>query len=626
MTEQVQEKLKLEPEKSLSVSQGILYGIGCGIGGSIFILLGTGIKVAGPGVIISLLLGGVLIFLTALNYSELSTSLPISGGAYNFSKEGLGGFFAFIIGFFLWIANIATCSFSAQAFALVIVIFFPHLSQYLQIPIAILAVLFISIVFFRTQRFAIRTLIILTITLLAIFCVFIISGLFIAPITNASGYNPSYIYTGTNFFGVIQMFALLFIFFTSITSNLAYFNVDLKNRSKNIPRVNILAILLTLIIYLLIAFVVLINIGNKTEGLIESPVLLGEVLFDILGPFGFYLMGVALIISTLIAMNAALSSAVSVLQALARDHYVPKKLNKVKENTGLPMNALILTTFIALIFTYLAIVYTNIGFTAEITSFIYFFGLAFVNFAAVSLRYKRKELDRPFKAPFFPYLPILVGSTCLILAFVLEPGAIILGVIIFAIAISYYLLTIADRYSIVITMAGIKFFSIVIVGMCIWIINNMIILHSPIPGFEMFFTIVLLRILIIICIFAIGTVFLDIIPLREVVYFVIKKVDKEKVAIDIGIGQIIELDKNRLKLIHNANLIIAFIQLISSGFIFCLIFLFGMDIISIEKITVGTIIISNIIGNYFFAASLIFLGVSLFFSGILLIYLNRKMI
>jgi amino acid transporter len=146
------------PEKKHGIMAGILYGIGCGIGGSIFILLSTGIDVAGPGVLISLILGGVLIFFTALNYSELSTSLPISGGAYNFTKEGIGGFSAFIIGSFLWIANIATCSFSAQALTIIIVIFFPFLEIY-SIPIAITAVILTSIVFLRTQRFATRTLI-----------------------------------------------------------------------------------------------------------------------------------------------------------------------------------------------------------------------------------------------------------------------------------------------------------------------------------------------------------------------------------------------------------------------------------------------------------------------------------
>jgi L-asparagine transporter-like permease len=43
--------------RNVKLFQGVLYGIGCGIGGSIFILLGDAIRVAGPGVLISLLLG-----------------------------------------------------------------------------------------------------------------------------------------------------------------------------------------------------------------------------------------------------------------------------------------------------------------------------------------------------------------------------------------------------------------------------------------------------------------------------------------------------------------------------------------------------------------------------------------
>ncbi len=616
-------EIELEPEKKYGITAGILYGIGCGIGGSIFVLLGTGIEVAGPGVLISLLLGGILIFLTALNFSELSTSLPISGGAYNFSKEGIGGFSAFIIGTFLFIANIATCSFSAQVFTIIIVIFFPFLEPYI-IPVAIMAVVLTSIVFFRTQRFAIRTLIILTITLITIFSIFIISGLFISPTTNPSGYNPNFLYSQMSILGIIQMFALLFIFFTSITQNLAYFNVDLKNPSKNIPKVNILAILLTLIIYLSITFVVLINLGNKAENLSGSPVLLGEILFEILGPIGFYLMGAAMLISTLIAMNAALGSAVSLLQALARDNYVPSKFTELNKKKTVPTYALIFTTVISIVFTFLAVVYTSIGFTAEITTFIYFIGLAAVNFAAVNLRRKRKALARPFKAPFFPYLPIIVGTTCLILAFILEPAAIILGSILFLIAILYYSLTITDRYSIAITLAGLKVLCIIVVGTLIWVLNNVSILSSPTQGYELFFTQVLLRILIVICIFTIGTIFLDIIPLREITYFLIKKVDKERVAIDIGVGQIIELDKTESKLIHNANIIIGIMQIVSSLFIFYMVTLLEMDFISIEQITFRGIKIDHITSEFLYTSSLLFFGICLSISGAYMLYLNRK--
>ncbi len=613
---------RIQPTRTVGLASGILYGIGCGIGGSIFILLGTAIEAAKSGILISLILGGILIFLTALNYSELSTSLPISGGAYNFSKEALGGFLAFIIGFFLWIANIATFSFSAQAFVVVIDSFFPAtLIPPLFLIIVIISILFTAIVVFRTQRLALRTLIILSIILLVLFAIFIFAGLFIAPITNKSRFSPQFLYSEINFLSIISMFSLMFIFFTSITSNVAYLNPDLKNPSKNIPKVNIYAILATLSIYLSISVVVLINIGNNASGLGDSPLLLAEVLFNILGIPGYILMVLAAAISTFIAMNAALGSAVSVLYALARDHYVSNKLTKVSKKRNVPSLVLIITIIIAIIFTLLSIFFANIGFSANIATFIYLIGLAFVNYAAVSLRRKRKELDRPFKAPFFPYLPIIVMSFCLILALFLEPRAIFLGGIIFIIGITYYLITIADRHSIVLTMAGLKVIGIIVIGILIWVLKNFSTLNSPLNGFVLIFDDVLLRILIFICIFTVGTVFLDILPLKELVYFFIRKINKKEVAIDIGIGQIIELKKSKAKLIYYVNMIISAVQMGSSVFIFILVSLFASDIINIDIFFTG---VGETTGEYIFNTILIFFGGILLFSGSLSLYRNRE--
>jgi hypothetical protein len=420
------------------------------------------------------------------------------------------------------------------------------------------------------------------------------------------------------------MFSLLFIFFTGITSNLAHLNADLKNPSKNIPKTNIYAILITLFIYISITIVVMINIGNDPTGLGESPILLALVLNNILGPLGYLLMGIAAIISTFIAMNSALGSAVNVMHALARDHYVSQKLLKVNKKTQVPTLALIITTGITIFFTILAIIFADIGFTANITTFIYFFGLAFVNFAAVSLRYKRKELDRPFKAPFFPYLPILVGSTCLILAFTLNLNAVILGVIILVIGITYYFLTLADRHSIVFTIAGLKFIAVILIGVFIWILNNLSIINSPIPGFTNIFSYGLIRALIFICIFTIGTTFLEIIPLKELVYFFIKRVSKKEVAIDIGVGRIIELKKSKAKLIYNINILIGIIQIVSSFFVFSLISLITFDIISIESIIFGSTTTPNRTDEFLFVAFLMFIGVTLLFGGPLSLYLNRE--
>ncbi|MFX1408876.1 MAG: APC family permease [Promethearchaeota archaeon] len=620
------EKEKIPPKRSVGLLTGTLYGIGCGIGGSIFILLGNAIDTAGPGVLFSLIFGSILIFITALNYSELSTSLPLSGGAYNFSKEALGGFLAFIIGFFLWIASIASFSFSAQAFSIIIQEFFalPFYTPFILL-IAIISILFIAIVVFRTQKLALRTLISLTIIQIIIFGIFIFAGIIIAFTSDTSSYNPSFLKSETNFLSITFVFASTFIFFTSITSNLAYLNADLKNPSRTIPKVNIFAILITSIIYLLTSLAVLINLGNHESELGESSILLALILDDIMSFPGYLFMGFAAIISTLIAMNAALGSAISIFYALARDHYVSQKFLKVNKKTNVPSLILVITISITIIFTIIALMFANIGFTANITTFIYFIGLAFINYAAVSLRRKRKELDRPFKAPFFPYLPLIVMSFCIVLALFLEPNAIVLGLVIFFIGITYYLLTIADRHSIVLILAGLKFLTIIFVGIFIWVLNNFSILSSPIPGFDDLFQSVFVRILISIGIFTIGTVFFDIIPLKEIVYYFVRKVNKREVAIDIGIGQIIDLKKSKGKLIYTINLIIGIIQIVSSIFIFIMVSFFVIDIISIESVTFGSSIISETTAEYIMISALILFGSALLFSGPLLLYLNREL-
>lgn len=613
------------PTKPLKLSQGIVYGIGCGIGGSIFVLLGSGIQIAGSGILISLILGGILIFFTGLNFAELSTSLPIEGGAYNFSKEGLGGFLAFIIGFFLWIANTATCAFSAQTLALVFNEIFIKLnisiSNIFIILIAIFTILLTCIVVYRTQKIAIKALLFLTLLLISMLVFFIFSSLLIAPFTNTSNYNPSFIFTDIEFIGILPAFLLLFLLFTPIITNLAYFNSGIKNPSKSIPKTYIFAIILTLIIYLSITCIVLINIGVDPSNLVGTPVLLADVFESVLGPFGFYFMAIAAIIATLIAINAGIGSAVSVINALARDRFVPKKFGESKKSTGMPVLALLITASFAVLFT----IFASIGLTAEITNFIFFVGLAFVNYAAVKLRRKRKELDRPFKAPFFPVLPYFIFICFLVFAVILgiiiSIEALVLGVIILVIGIAYYLLTIADKPSIMLTVSGIKFFFFFILAFFIWVINNF---SDMTPDL-----ILINRILIGVCIFVIGTIVLDLIPLRELAYFYVKKVDKEKVAINIGNAQIIDLGKKRFKVIYFTNLVIAIMQFISTGIIFFIIYLLFNNLIPIQDIiiVIGASItyIPSIAGKSLYISVLIFFGLILFLSGILLWHRNREL-
>ena len=71
------------------------------IGGGIFTTIGTGVKGAGPAVIVSYLLAGLTSFFAALCYAELGAMVPVAGSAYTYAYATLGKLFAWIIGFAL---------------------------------------------------------------------------------------------------------------------------------------------------------------------------------------------------------------------------------------------------------------------------------------------------------------------------------------------------------------------------------------------------------------------------------------------------------------------------------------------------------------------------------------------
>lgn len=86
-------------KKALSSLDLTMLGIGAIIGTGIFVLTGQAAgKHAGPAVVISMILAGIVSAFAALCYSEFAASIPISGSAYAYGYGTLGEFVAWIIG------------------------------------------------------------------------------------------------------------------------------------------------------------------------------------------------------------------------------------------------------------------------------------------------------------------------------------------------------------------------------------------------------------------------------------------------------------------------------------------------------------------------------------------------
>src|SRR6187549_497231 len=95
----------LAPEHRLHRSLGwphlVALGVGAIVGTGILTLTGVGAAKAGPAVILSFAIAGIICAAAALAYAEMATMIPASGSAYTYSYVVFGELIAWIIGWSL---------------------------------------------------------------------------------------------------------------------------------------------------------------------------------------------------------------------------------------------------------------------------------------------------------------------------------------------------------------------------------------------------------------------------------------------------------------------------------------------------------------------------------------------
>ena len=96
------EHAQSELKRSLNALNLISLGIGCIIGTGIFVLTGrAAANFAGPGIMISFVITGLLCAFVALCYAELASAMPVSGSAYSYSYASMGELVAWVMGLLL---------------------------------------------------------------------------------------------------------------------------------------------------------------------------------------------------------------------------------------------------------------------------------------------------------------------------------------------------------------------------------------------------------------------------------------------------------------------------------------------------------------------------------------------
>ncbi|MEL1263437.1 amino acid permease [Pseudoxanthomonas putridarboris] len=86
---------------TLSWPHLVALGIGAIVGTGIYTLIGVGANLAGPAVLLSFAVAGVVCACAALAYAEMATMMPAAGSAYTYSYAVLGESIAWIVGWSL---------------------------------------------------------------------------------------------------------------------------------------------------------------------------------------------------------------------------------------------------------------------------------------------------------------------------------------------------------------------------------------------------------------------------------------------------------------------------------------------------------------------------------------------
>lgn len=414
----------VELSRDLSLFDITMIGVGAMIGAGIFVLTGIAAGAAGPALILSFALNGIVTIFTAMVYAELGSAIPEAGGGYLWVKEGLPGPNAFLAGWMSWFAHAVAGSLYGLGFGsylyLVLDVFnVPTLGIPEEIAHKGLAVFVILLFLYINFRGSSETGMagnIVTVLKVIILAIFIASGLW------AIFQNPDYFQKFQNFApeglaGVVTAMGLTFIAFEGYEI-IVQAGEEVKNPRRNIPKAVFLSLAIVVPIYMLVAFVTLGAVNPETSQATylwladHAELGVAEAARQFM-PLGTFLLLIGGILSTMSALNATTFSSTRVSFAMGRDRNLPDAFGEVHSRTRTPHKAL-MWSGILILFMALAIPIEDVAAAADIMFLLLFLQ---VNVAVVTLRHKYGDrLNYGYLMPFFPIVPIIGIITKLFLA------------------------------------------------------------------------------------------------------------------------------------------------------------------------------------------------------------------
>jgi APA family basic amino acid/polyamine antiporter len=406
--------------RTLGLADVVMIGIAGMIGGSIFVLVGPAIGLAGSAVIVAFLINGIITLFTAMGYAELGSAMPEAGGGYLWVREGLPRPNAFISGWMAWFAHIVAGSLYAVGYGS----FQYSLLQMLGIvgdqplfgiiPVdKLIAVLSIAAFAYVNVKGASETgKLGIIVTVIQLGTIFALIGAGLLTINNDPNWSSNFMsnFAPIGIGGIVAAMGLTFIAFEGYEI-IVQTGEEVKNPRRNIPRAIFISLTLVVLLYCLVAFVSISALSPQDTGGIPAWSFIGQngdlgisKAAEIFLPYGAFIILAGGIVSSLAALNATTYSSARVAFAMGRHYNLPHQLSNIHHKFKTPYVATIISAIIMAAMAY-ALPLTEIALACGVIFLLLF---TQVNISVITIRRMYGDkLHYGFKTPFFPVIPLI---------------------------------------------------------------------------------------------------------------------------------------------------------------------------------------------------------------------------
>lgn len=372
---------------------------GAMISSGLFVLPGLAHAKAGPAVIVSYLLAGILAMTGMLSQAELVSAMPKAGGTYFYVMRSMGPAIGTVNGVITWLSlSLKT------AFALVGMAAFTGMLT--SIDVRLIAVALCG-VFFVINLVGVKEAgklqVFLVLGLLLILVGYIIRGLPEVEVLHFKPFAPH---------GVKSVLAAAGFVFVSYGGLLKVAAVaeEVKQPARTIPLGMILSLITVGVVYTLVVFVTSGVTPAAELDVSLTPISLGAAQF--LGKPGFIILGVAAVLAFVSTANAGLMASSRYPYALARDGLMPKDFGRVSTRFHTPYVSLLATTLFII-----TVLFLKLDMLVKVASGVLMLTFLLSCLCVIIMRESKLQNYRPpFKSPLYPGVQIagIIGCSFLL--------------------------------------------------------------------------------------------------------------------------------------------------------------------------------------------------------------------